>query len=134
MPASSSAPKPILPVVPSFLRRGAAPAAAVKTTGVFIPEGLGPIGQVPANGYRNTNQGLAPVVTMDPMPNPKVPYKLRQTTAVKLYEAWRDCKKMNPMEALVKSLRAEQTMYAQAAGRADYRSAATSTLKEAKQP
>lgn len=130
---NSAAPNSILPVVPGLVRRGSAPNSAVRTTGVLIPEGLKPLGTVPANGYKIMDSGPKPVVTMDPMPNPKVPYKLRQTSADKMFEAWRDYKKLPVMEALVKALRSEQATYAQAAGRADYRSAVQSMLKDAKQ-
>lgn len=89
------------------------------------------IGSVQPNGYIDKGDGtLKPIVTLDP--RPKVPMKLRQTTIDKLFEAWKSCAKYSMYDALVKALRTEQTMYAQSASRENYRSAALTTLKQAK--
>ncbi len=123
-----------LSVVPKLVPGSIGAKSAYRNVGPqirFVKE-LKAIGNVPANGYMETSSGkLRPVVTHDP--RPKVPHKLRQTTIEKIFEAWRDVKKLPLMEALLKALRTEQTMYAQSATRLDYRAAATVTLKQAKQ-
>eukprot|EP00171_Calliarthron_tuberculosum_P008864 IDg8864t1 len=125
-PASISKPLPAIPRPPTasaYLREYACPPPAVHLSRSC------PLSPVLASRSRaftgGDNNGCVIPEGIGP---------IGQNTIEKLNEAWRDSKKMDPMEALVKSLRAEQTMYAQAAGKADYRSAATSTLRDAKQP
>lgn len=103
-------------------------------SGVLIPPLMKAIGTVPPNGYMKTGDGLKPVVTKDPKVNPKVPLKLRQNFAEKLFAAFQNNAHapLEPMDALIKTLRMEQTMYAQAAGKIDYRAAALTNLTEAK--
>lgn len=81
------------------------------------------------NGYTVSRDGVVkPVVTFSP--KPKLPHKLRQTSVEKLFEGYRDNKKLTEGDALARALRAEQEMYADARGRVDYRGAMTVRLKE----
>ena len=115
----------LLPMVPSLMSR------ARPNPRVMFPPGIEAIGTVRPNGYEMTPAGLKPVVTPDSKIPPKVPMKLRQTTTEKLFAAWRDKQKLPEMDALVRALRAEQTMFAQAAGKIDYRAAAITQLQSA---
>lgn len=118
----------LLPMAPGQLIRQSRP----QPSRVLVPPGLKAIGTVPPNGYEVRAGVLTPVVTRDTKVNPKVPLKLRQTFVEKLFAAWRDNAELEPMVALVKALRTEQTMYAQAAGKIDYRAAALTNLSDAK--
>lgn len=123
----------LLPLVPSLQRNNSYRNGGGNSApgDVLVPPGMKAIGTVKPNGYVMLPDGsVRPRVTFDP--KPKVPLKLRQTTAEKLFEAWKDIQKMPAMEALVKALRVEQTMYAQAAGKIDYRAAAITHLSGAK--
>lgn len=81
------------------------------------------------NGYTVSRDGVVkPVVTFSP--KPKLPHKLRQTSVEKLFEEYRDKKKLTEGDALARALRAEQEMYADAADSVDYRAAVTVKLKE----
>lgn len=94
----------------------------------YVP-GSETIKGVRPNGYTVSRDGLVkPVVTFSP--KPKLPHKLRQTSVEKLFEGYRDNKKLTEGDALARALRAEQEMYADATGRVDYRGAMTVRLKE----
>jgi len=147
--ASASSPFPtadtrqrrgLLPLVPSLQRNNSYGSSNSNSNSnsnsysageVLVPPGMKAIGTVKPNGYVCLPNGtLRPRVTFDN--KPKVPLKLRQTSVEKLFDAWKDIQKMPVMEALVKALRVEQTMYAQAAGKIDYRAAAITHLSNAK--
>jgi hypothetical protein len=57
------------------------------------------------NGYKSTQEGLRPVVTLDP--RPKVPLQLRQTIADKLFQTLLDAG-CPEMECIVRSIMTEQ--------------------------
>lgn len=119
-PAATVVVRNRLTVVPN-----AAPAAGQ----FFEVPGLEAIGSVPPNKYSLSSDGKPrPVVTFDA--RPKVLHKLRQTIADKLFETWRDWKKMEDMDALVRALVTEQKLYANATNKVDYRAAATVALKD----
>lgn len=81
------------------------------------------------NGYTVSREGVVkPVVTFSP--KPKLPHKLRQTSVEKLFEGYRDIKKLAEADALARALREEQEMYADAKGRVEYRAAVTVRLKD----
>lgn len=112
----------LLPMTPSLAGRSR------PNLGVLFPPGIDAIGTVKPNGYQITANGLKPVVTPDHKVPPKVPLKLRQTAAEKLFAAWRDKQKMAEMDALVRALREEQRMFASAAGKSDYRASSIAQL------
>lgn len=120
-----------LPAVPAPGSIAAARRARLEGPTVHFVANLSAIGSVQPNGYIDKGGGeLKPVVTHDP--RPKVPHKMRQTTIDKLFEVWKEQEKLPMEQALVKALRTEQTMYAQSATRENYRSAAITTLQEAR--
>ena len=101
------------------------------TTGIqtkYVP-GSQIIDGVRPNGYTVSQDGVVkPVVTFNP--KSKLPHKLRQNSVEKLFEAWRDVKKLPEGEALSNALHAEQVFYANSADRGQYRGAITVKLKE----
>lgn len=94
----------------------------------YIP-GSKTINGVRANGYTVTDKGVVkPIVTFTS--KPKVPHKLRQTSLNKMFSVWTTERKVADADALEKSLQTEQELYAQAAGRSEYRGAMVSKLKD----
>lgn len=80
------------------------------------------------NGYVEDKDGtVKPIVTV--APKGKVPHNLRQNSLEKIFEAFKDAKKLNIRTALSKALRIEQEIYVVSAGRSEYRDAVLIKLK-----
>lgn len=91
--------------------------------------GSEPIRGVLPNGYTVSREGVVkPVVAFSP--KPKVPHKLRQTSLDKFFEGYQNIQKLKEADALSKSLRLEQELYAESPSRVEYRAAVTVKLRE----
>lgn len=101
------------------------------TTGLqvqYVP-GSQDINGVRPNGYTVSLEGeVKPVVTF--CSKPKLPHKLRQNAAERMFAVLQSEKNQPEADALAEALRTEQELYAESPGRVEYRSSLTTKLRE----
>jgi hypothetical protein len=88
-------------IVPKVLAR----PTPLTAPGVFYVPGVDAVGMTLPNGYRETSEGLRPVVTL--AQRPRVPLALRQTLADKVFAAVK-ARGVPDMDAIVESTCVEQ--------------------------
>lgn len=102
IPSRSSSPATYAPKLASSVPSTLTPPAA---PGVIYVPGVCAIGRTQPNGFRETAEGLRPVVTL--AQRPKVPLAMRQTLADKLFVALK-ARNISDMDAVVDSTLTEQ--------------------------